>query len=175
MKKRIMLKRAVHVLILSTAAAVPAVAAQTSGPDGGEMQNRFFQADTNGDGVVSHDEMLTRAQDRFAEWDADGNGFLALEELPREMPGMGKRRMRHHASGEGDGEVKRKPTRMRFMARLDNDGDELLSVDEFTAPMIKRFKRADADGDGAVTQAEFDEAKETMRRRFRRGRHHQGG
>ena len=175
MKKRMMLKRAIHILALTTAAALPAAALQASGPDGGEMQNRFFQADTNGDGVVSHDEMLTRAQDRFAEWDTDGNGFLALEELPREMPGMGKRRMRHHESGEGDGEAKRKPTRMRFMARLDNDGDELLSLDEFTAPMIKRFKRVDADGDGAVTQAEFDEAKETMRRRFRRGRQNQGG
>ena len=63
----------------------------------------------------------------------------------------------------------RQPTRMKFMARMDRDGNEQLTVEEFAAPLIKRYKRADINGDGTVTQAELEEMLERGPRE-RRGR-----
>ncbi len=137
---------------------------------------RFKKADTNGDGAVSHTEMMAQVQRKFAEFDKNGDGFIVLDELPKEMP-MGEKRskklekkkakmeMRLKEKGveDTDAFMKKmhdwKPTRMKFMARHDHDGDERLSVEEFGSRMIHMFKRMDGNGDGSVTMAEAKEAK----------------
>ena len=57
-----------------------------------KMEERFEQADTNGDGQLSLDEVqakLPRLADRFSTVDADKNGLLSKEELARSRPHRG--------------------------------------------------------------------------------------
>lgn len=50
----------------------------------------------------------------------------------------------------------------KMMQHLDQDGDGLVSFDEFRGPGGKMFTRADTDGDGAVTQAEMSAHRDQM-------------
>ena len=148
----------------------------------------FQQLDLNGNGVVSHDEVMQAAQEKLAEFDQNGNGVVILSELPKKMPlpARAERRLAHmkekaearqqsgsdKQSGSQRGKKrgprlspeeraeKMRPTRMKFMARMDKNGDEQLSLEEFAAPLIKRFKRGDLNGDGQVTTAEFEQSME---------------
>ena len=145
-------------------------------------QERFQTIDQNQDGVLSHDELMAQAQTKFAEFDQDGNGIILLEELPVKMPlpGRAQRRIERmqekmESRGATDEQLsrleeraeERRPTRVKFMARFDQDENEQLDVEEFAAPMIKRYKRADINGDGSVTQSEFDEALDRGMRKHR--------
>lgn len=66
----------------------------------------------------------------------------------------------------------------KMMQHLDQDGDGLVSFDEFRGPGGKMFMRADTDGDGAVTQAEMSAHRDQMmadrraEREERMQRHH---
>ncbi|MEM7264231.1 MAG: hypothetical protein AAF488_19760 [Planctomycetota bacterium] len=42
--------------------------------------------------------------------------------------------------------------------RFDDNGDDALTEDEVFAPMWARLQNADANGDGKVTRAEYDDA-----------------
>jgi len=160
------------------------------GPRGG-VKEAFQQLDLNANGVVSHDELMQEARKHFAEFDLDGNGIVLLSELPEKMPlpPRAERRLAkqkekaqtRRQSGQGD-EAKRgprispedraekmRPTRLKFMARMDKNGDEQLSLEEFSAPIIKRFKRADVNGDGNVTTAELEQSQEQRKHKRRRG------
>ncbi|MEJ6389325.1 EF-hand domain-containing protein [Gymnodinialimonas ulvae] len=87
----------------------------------------------------------------FEELDADGNGSVTLEEV--------------QAAGEG-----------RF-ARADADGDGALSraeliaqgQDRVEARVDRMLERLDNNGDGQLTQAELEEAREGRGGRFGRG------
>ncbi|MBO6503259.1 MAG: hypothetical protein JJ850_15375 [Kordiimonadaceae bacterium] len=146
-----------------------------------EAKERFLALDTNNSGAVSHDELMAQAATRFSEYDRDGNGILLLEELPLKMPvppRMQHRmdRMKDRAERRG-GEAgrdaieqrahDRQPTRMKFMAHMDRDENEQLDLEEFATPLIKRYKHADINGDGTVTESEFDEALERGPRKRR--------
>lgn len=159
-------------------------------------QEAFRKLDLNANGVVTHSELMQEAQKKLAQFDQNQNGVIVLEELPEKMPlpARAERRLAHmkeraeareqageareHAGEERRGrrgpklsleerEEKMRPTRIKFMARMDKDGDEQLTVEEIAVPMIKRFKRADVNGDGEVTQAEFEQSME--QRRHKRG------
>jgi len=41
---------------------------------------REIKGDTNGDGVISQEEFMTRAQERFTKMDANGDGTIEREE-----------------------------------------------------------------------------------------------
>ncbi|MEX3014617.1 EF-hand domain-containing protein [Gymnodinialimonas hymeniacidonis] len=87
----------------------------------------------------------------FQELDADGNGAVTLEEL--------------QAAGEA-----------RF-ARADTDGDGALSREELIARgeariearVDRMLERLDANGDGQLTEAEMEEAREGRGHRHGRG------
>lgn len=146
-----------------------------------EAKERFLALDTNNSGAVSHDELMAQAAKRFAEYDRDGNGILLLDELPLKMPvppRMQQRieRMKDRAERRGSEAGRnaiearvydRQPTRMKFMAHVDRDENEQLDLEEFATPLIKRYKHADINGDGTVTESEFDEALERGPRKRR--------
>lgn len=153
-------------------------------------EEAFRNLDLNANGVVTHEELMLEAQKKLAEFDQDENGIVVLGELPEQMPlsPHAERRLAHMKekaearanSGEEQRDrrgprfspeeraEKMRPTRIRFMARLDKDGNEQLTVEEMAAPLIKRFKRADINGDGEVTIAEFEQSIE--QRKHKRGR-----
>lgn len=151
-----------------------------------EAKERFYALDTNNSGAVSHDELMAQAAKHFAEYDQDGNGILLLDELPLKMPLPPRahhrierleKRAERRGGEEGRAVVAEKvrdkqPSRMKFMARVDRDENEQLDLEEFATPMIKRYKQADINGDGTVTEAEFDESLERgPRGRRGHGRH----
>lgn len=184
-----MKKIAIAVSVLALA-GLPAMA--QDGPKAGfkaGVKEQFQEFDRNQDGVVTHDELMARAAQKFAEFDRDGNGVVLLEELPQQMPlspraerrlermkerqqmraqdDAGSRKGRHMRMSAEEFAAKHQPTRMKFMARFDKNADEQLVVEEFAAPMIKRYKRVDLNGDGMVTEAEIDEAMERGARHMR--------
>lgn len=137
----------------------------------------FKQLDVNNDQIVTHEEMMQEARRKFAAFDQNKNGVITLGELPEKMPlpPRAERRiakMKDRAEArQQDGEPRRgrhmspeeraekmRPTRIKFMARMDKNGDEQVSLEEFVVPMVKRFKRGDIDGDGEITAAEFEQS-----------------
>ena len=68
-------------LILSAAVlAFGATPVLAEGHGEGEKGGKFQKHDLNGDGVVSKDEFLSHAQERFENVDTDGSGDISQEE-----------------------------------------------------------------------------------------------
>lgn len=123
---------------------------------GGPGHGVAFEAlDANSDGQITREEMQAHGAARFAETDADGDGFLSKQELAEAA------RARADAQAE------------RMMSRLDKDGDGKLAQAEMTGRRDpgRMFDRVDANDDGAISKAEFDAAREHTKGRMK-GRHH---
>ena len=88
----------------------------------------------------------------FEELDADGNGSVTLEE----MQAAGANRFAA-ADADGDGSLSRDELVAQGQERVESRIDRLL-------------ERADTDGDGQLTQAEMEEAREGRRGHGRGGR-----
>ncbi|WP_417451727.1 EF-hand domain-containing protein [Kordiimonas sp.] len=156
----------------------------------GERGERFKEADTNNNGVITHDEMMAAVKVKFDQFDKDGDGYLALAELPKEMPlpeGMEKRMQKHKdrmtERAEKSGrkfdddrfEERFKPTRMAFIVKHDRDNDERVSLEEFASRAVHMFKRADGNGDGEVSKAEMENAAKQHKRYGKKGGGHDRG
>ena len=175
------MKRTVIAIAIATAVGAPAIAQENP-------QTIFDRLDQNADGTVSYDELMVEVRSKFDEFDTDRNGLLELAELPAEMPlperaerriEKMKQRIEKRRAKMGEDfeprfspeelEERMRPTRMKFIARLDTNGDEVVDIDEFGAPMFKRHKRADLNGDGSITRAEVEELQAQRKMRKFRG------
>ncbi|PSJ38157.1 EF-hand domain-containing protein [Allosphingosinicella deserti] len=122
-------------------------------------------ADLDGNGQITAAEAASAAQQKFAEADANKDGRLTADELPR-------RGGRHHHRGHRDpppgagpqAQPQPGPTTQR--PELDANGDGAVTASEFTDRLQQRFARADANHDGIVSAAELAAAKP------QRGGHH---
>lgn len=126
--------------------------AERGGPMAGFLPD-FSAVDTNGDGLLSQEELVAAMAARRAAIDTDANGSISAAEVAAER-------------------VRRAPAEAEaFVAAHDRNGDGVLSGDEMPAPRDpdRFFRRLDANGDGGISQAELDGAKERMR--HHRGRH----
>ena len=180
--------------LIGSQAAWPQPAADTDG-DGAvtlaELQEarrqvterQFAELDSNGDGVLTQDEMRVRragggrssgmharALDRL---DTDGDDAISLAELQAMRPEATGERFAA-LDGNGDGlltrdELQRLPRQMRGMrqdmaARIDTDGDGAWSLAELQAVRpeldVERFNSLDDNGDGLIGEDE-----QPMRRR----------
>ncbi|WP_423604141.1 EF-hand domain-containing protein [Sphingomonas sp. MS122] len=123
---------------------------------GGAMADRAMErADTNGDGMISKAENRAAVEARFARMDANGDGTIGADErrMGRGM-GMGKRARAQAAAGETMGA----PGAMKaghVMKRADGDGDGAISKAEFDAQSAERFAKLDANGDGKIDSTEM--------------------
>ena len=101
--------------------------------------------DTDGDGLVSREEFMQRSAERFARLDANGDGYLSLDEM-RAMRQSMREGMRGAMRG-GD-----------VLRDLDADGDGALSLAEIQARRpemsAERFNQMDRNGDGLLTPDE---------------------
>lgn len=174
-------------------AAVPASAFGAAGERAGQRagMNLLQQADSDGDGALTQAEFDAFMSERFAQIDSDGDGTVTADELQaaRPLAGMrggekgGMRFMRgrdgghhfraggRHQMGEEVTPEMREARAQAMIARMDTDGDGLLSVEELSAePSPQRlFGMLDTNGDGAISQEEFEAAREKFADRMPRG------
>lgn len=161
------MKKALLLSVLIPAALALSLPASAMGPGGGPERDRpaFSEVDTNGDGALTLEEIMAHRDARFDGADSDGDGSLSREELIAAAMGRVEDRID------------------RMMDRFDDDENGVLSANELDdmrprGPGPERiFGVMDADGDGSVTEAEFDAVAERMMER--RGGHgwgrHGGG
>lgn len=123
-------------------------------------------ADSNGDGAISHAEFLAAAEAHFARMDADHNGTISAAEAAD-----GHRRAMNAMSDAGRGSapppmgaapgsppLERMPRggerRGGMMAMIDTDGDGRITRAEYDAATAQRFDRLDGNGDGVLDPTE---------------------
>ena len=149
------------IVTMAASTAVMATAKQGGeGPRGVRgMLINFTDLDLNGDGLITLDEVREQRDARFAAADADGDGLLSADELTAQSAERAAERV------------------AKMIAQFDENDDGMLSVTELPKPRggqdraERIFERLDADGDGAITEAEFAELP-NMRRcnRWRKDR-----
>lgn len=131
---------------------------------GAQAQDRpdFATLDTNGDGLLTQDELAAQGAARFAAADTNGDGALSEAELLA------------RATARTEGRAAEMVARM--LERLDANEDGQIQQSELPEPNAdraeRRFTRADANDDGAISAEEFEAATERGRD-GRRG--HKGG
>jgi len=117
---------------------------------GGAPGERLFEAfDANQDGTLTQAEVDQARQAKLAEFDADGDGSLDLEEYQALWLDAMRERMVDQFQDH------------------DDDGDGLVTVEEFGERFSGIVVRLDDDGDGEVTMEELRER--AMERRHGRG------
>lgn len=123
----------------------------------------FKKVDTNGDGVISHEEAQAAANARvekeFATYDLNHDGQITQDEIATVR------------------EQRRAAMQAKFDARFkqaDTNGDGQLSKDEVQAgmPFLARgFDRLDTNKDGELSLDEIKAGRTAMADRMRRGPH----
>jgi hypothetical protein len=115
-------------------AAGVAFAGDDDGPDRG---GRWEKLDANGDGVITLNELDSKQSEFFAEADSDGDGALSKEEMKAHHQKKRAGKMAQHLGDEnGDGVVDRSEydaaADVRF-DKLDADGNGVISEEELAA------------------------------------------
>lgn len=119
-------------------------------PGAGKM---FDRTDADKSGTLSEAEVLTAAENIFAQRDGNKDGVLDTADA---RSGKGHNGKGHHGKG-GENRAE------RMLKRLDTDKDGKLSPAEMLARATQTFERFDADGNGEVTKAEVDAKREAFR------------
>ncbi|HSJ78013.1 MAG TPA: EF-hand domain-containing protein [Erythrobacter sp.] len=128
----------------------------------------FERADANGDGKIDAADREARRDARFARLDTNSDGALSKEEFFAQHQRRGERAEGMRPGKRGERMGRRGMGHGMGMARnADADGDGAITQAEFTAAALARFDAADADNDGIVTRAERSEARKAMRERMR--------
>ncbi len=113
-----------------TAAMTGFVAAATSVSASAKRPSPVARLDTDHDGTVDLAEAKKAGGALFDKLDTDKDGTLDVKELHGRLNG-------------------------RDLAAADPDKDKTLTKDEYLAAVEQRFKAADTDHDGSVSDAEF--------------------
>jgi Ca2+-binding EF-hand superfamily protein len=128
----------------------------------------FSRLDVNGDGQINDADREARLAKRFDSLDKDGNGSLSRDEF---MAGRDHKRGDRLAAGEsgkpgwkghrGGGHFGGMGGAM--LKKADTNGDGSISAAEFAAANLARFDQADTNKDGIVTREERKAAFEAKR------------
>ena len=200
MKKTLIAGAALAAMLTGTAAMAQPAPGKMRGPDANQdgiitqaevrtqAQTVFARMDVNKDGRIDKADREARQAERFKKMDTDGSGEVSLAEMTaareaREAKRAERMSMRAEAGkGEpgarqggkwrgGPGMGKRGGHGMRGgMMRLDTNKDGAITLAEFEAGALERFKRHDTNNDGQVTKAERDAARDAMKQRWQEKR-----
>jgi len=141
---------------LVLAAAAGTTAALAHGPDGmrmggdhgARMEQRFQEMDADKDGKVTAAEMQAGHAARFAATDANGDGKLSVEEMDDARKAQRLERLQ------------------RMVVWLDTDGDGMLSAAEYDPRKGRMMARMDENDDGALSMEEMRDAGKRFHHRF---------
>jgi len=123
-------------LSLCIAAPRPSAA---PGAQANPAAQKFFDADTNGDGRISIQEFLAAAETRFKAIDQQHKGSIDAADLASSPEATA--RIDHRAE--------------RIVARLDTAGNGFVTRDEFVTAAQDRFNRLDTNADDKLTPDEL--------------------
>ncbi|HYP99793.1 MAG TPA: hypothetical protein VER96_14055 [Polyangiaceae bacterium] len=147
-------------------------------PDPAEMIKRF---DKNADGKLEVSELPEHMQKFMGKADTNGDGVITVEEL---KAGEEKMRAEHLAKVDTDHDGKISPEERKAafekfaeerFAKLDKNNDGALSKDEVGDKRWEHLSVADADKNGSVTREEIKTAVAAGTLKFpHHGRHHHG-
>ena len=143
------------------AALAAAAWALASGPRG------LAEFDFDNDGQIVRAELQQGARQRFAALDANHDGRLVGDELPRRgHHGYGHRRTGHEGFGPETPQARPAAESTTSGIRADANNDGALDLREFYADLSARTLRADGNRDGTIS------AQELAAHRPRRGGRH---
>ncbi len=141
------------------------------GGGGGMGERMLARVDTNGDGLISKAEHRAMVEARFARMDADKDGSVEAGEGRK---GMGKAKWKRGGDRRGPGGPGGPGGPAMAMKKADTNGDGAISRAEFDAQSAERFAKLDTNKDGKIDatemQAQRDKARDAMKKmRERRG------
>ncbi|MEZ4254192.1 MAG: hypothetical protein R3A78_00535 [Polyangiales bacterium] len=144
----------------------------------GRKGARFDRWDKDGDGKIALAELPERAQAHFGEADANKDGFVDREEIKAHFEAKRAEFMKQ-ADTNGDGQLSDDERKAAFekkaearFAESDKNADGKLVEGEVPERMWQHLVVADADKDGALTFAELKAAHDNGTLRPRGGRGH---
>lgn len=143
--------RMAAVLSLALALGAPALA-----DDSGA---RFKMMDANNDGMVSAAEHAAAVTRMFGEMDADGDGTVTAAEMDArhamKKPAKAKEPMTSNDAVMDHGAMHREMSSAEKIARMDTNGDGMLSAAEHDAGARTMFSEMDTDGNGSLSRQEL--------------------
>lgn len=119
-----------------------------------------------GDPARCREEGRARMRERFSRADADGNGALSRPEAEKSMPGLARQFDAVDANRDGhltQDEIMTWRTQKRREACKEAPEQCFARAQ---ARLTERFRRADADGNGALSRLEAEKSMPRLARRF---------
>ena len=164
MKTSAYLITGVLVLVMGSASIAAAKGGARGGMGPERMDAMFTTLDTDGDGKITTEEFAAASAKRFAEADANSNGFLSSEEMTAMAVKQREKTREARAARRSE----------RMLTKLDADKDGKLSLEELAAaPGPERMlEKLDADSDDALSREEVADLKERMEERREKGHKH---
>lgn len=130
-------------LAMAAGASLTAASAQETEQAHGRDAMSFERIDADGDGKLTPDEMAAHRKARLMGFDLDGDALIDADELREGMTRHGAKRVEMRIT--------------RILNHHDANGDGKIGADEMARGRGGRmFRKVDTDGDGALSEAEFE-------------------
>jgi Ca2+-binding EF-hand superfamily protein len=135
---------------------------------------KFKAMDTNNDGMVSAAEHAAAVTSMFGEMDADGDGKVTAAEMDARhammKPAKAKEPMTSNDAAMDHGAMHREMSSAEKIAKMDTDGDGMLSSAEHDAGAKTMFSEMDTDGNGSLSRQELAAGHATMMKHDKTGK-----
>jgi Ca2+-binding EF-hand superfamily protein len=147
------ISRPVLVAAVVAMVAIPALTSAFGHGKHDRSARLFERFDSNGDQVITQTEVAAVRSSQLRDFDRDGNGTLSLQEYEQ----LWLVRMRERM--------------VSSFQRLDNDGDAIVTANEFNKRSDRMLARLDKNDDEQVTLEEAQAAKKMHKGGKRHGGH----